>query len=250
MCSKPSSSPSRPVESKLKKKQIVTDQSKRLHKSSRVQKAAKKLAGARFRYINEKLYNCTGQEAFDLFLEDSDLFSTYHNGFREQVSQWPLNPLDCLIKYVSKLPQNYIIADFGCGEGRLSLSVPHEVHSFDFVAVGDHVTPCDMSNVPLDTSSVDMGVFCLSLMGLNLIEYLFEARRVIKRGGILKIYEIQSRVSSVEEFVSKLESIGFRLKKKKMLNKMFIDLEFVLVDKNKKTPLKQISLKPCLYKKR
>lgn len=185
-----------------------------------------------------------------LFEKDSNLFSIYHEGFKEQSSQWPLNPLDCLIEYILKLPQDYVIADFGCGEGRLSLTVPHKVHSFDFISVGDHVTSCDMSRVPLADASVDVGVFCLSLMGVNLIEYLVEARRVLKCGGILKIYEIQSRIACIDEFVCHIESLGFKCKEKKALNKMFIDLEFVLVDKNKKSKLNGIVLKPCLYKKR
>ncbi|XP_003384920.1 PREDICTED: ribosomal RNA-processing protein 8-like [Amphimedon queenslandica] len=219
--------------------------------SALADKVAKKMSGARFRWINEKLYTCTSTDAVKLFSEDPHLFTLYHQGFREQVHQWPLNPLENLIEYVRGLPPQTIIADFGCGEAKLAQSVPHTVHSFDFVAVNEYVTPCDMSNVPLDDSSVDVGVFCLSLMGTNLVDYFIEARRVLRLKGTLKVYEIQSRLSSIDSFVSQVESIGFKLTGKKCLNKLFIDLEFKL--RKKSVPCsscKDITLKPCLYKRR
>lgn len=54
------------------------------------------------------------------------------------------------------------------------------MHSFDLVASNQNVVVCDMANVPLGNSSVDVVVFCLSLMGTNLRDYLFEASRVLK----------------------------------------------------------------------
>jgi len=36
--------------------------------------------------------------------------------------------------------------------------------------------------VPLKKASVDIAVFCLSLMGTNIIQYLVEASRVLKLG--------------------------------------------------------------------
>lgn len=73
-----------------------------------------------------------------------------------------------------------IIADLGCGEAKLAQSVKNQVHSFDFVAVTDLVTQCDMKNVPLEDNSCDMAVFCLSLMGTNVIDFICEAHRILK----------------------------------------------------------------------
>ena len=39
--------------------------------------------------------------------------------------------------------------------------------------------------VPLSPESADVAVFCLSLMGTNLVEYLKEAHRVLKLGYVL-----------------------------------------------------------------
>ncbi len=41
---------------------------------------------------------------------------------------------------------NPVIADFGCGEARLARALPSfTVHSFDFVALNERVTECDMA---------------------------------------------------------------------------------------------------------
>jgi ribosomal RNA-processing protein 8 len=91
-----------------------------------------------------------------------------------------MNPLDNIIKYIKSKPANLIVADFGCGEANLAKSVKNKVHSFDLVAANEHVAQCDMKNVPLGNQSVDIAVFCLSLMGTNAVEFLCEAHRVLK----------------------------------------------------------------------
>lgn len=141
-----------------------------------------RLQASRFRYINERMYSTTGKDAQEMFNNDSDAFKSYHSGYRQQVKQWPINPLDLIINRIRKMPKSHIIADFGCGEAKLAQSVQQEVHSFDLVALNDFVTPCDMANVPLENSSIDVVVFCLSLMGTNLQDYILEANRVLKMG--------------------------------------------------------------------
>jgi ribosomal RNA-processing protein 8 len=49
-----------------------------------------------------------------------------------------------------------------------------------------------MANVPLKSKTVDVAVFCLSLMGTNLADFLREAHRALKDVGILKIAEVRS----------------------------------------------------------
>ena len=73
-----------------------------------------------------------------------------------------------------------MIADFGCGEAKLAQSLTNKVYSFDFVAANDRVTKCDMKKVPLAAQTCDIVVFCLSLMGTNVTEFLCEAHRVLK----------------------------------------------------------------------
>jgi ribosomal RNA-processing protein 8 len=80
-----------------------------------------------------------------------------------------------------------VVADFGCGDARLARSIPNKVHSFDLVAVSRGVTACNMAHTPLSSASVDVVVFCLSLMGTNLGAYLTEANRVLKEGYVFML---------------------------------------------------------------
>lgn len=52
------------------------------------------------------------------------------------------------------------------------------------VARGPHFSSnlCTYWQTPLDTSVIDVAVFCLSLMGTNFASYLKEAHRVLKPG--------------------------------------------------------------------
>jgi hypothetical protein len=126
----------------------------------------------------------------------------YHDGFRAQVAGWPSNPLDVMIDEIRRQP-GASVADMGCGEARLAVTLGREgrhpsIHSFDLVAplTGEGrklVTPCDVSRVPLPNQSVDVAVFCLSLMGTDYWEFVREADRILKPGGRLLVAEVRSR---------------------------------------------------------
>ncbi|RHZ25296.1 hypothetical protein DYB37_000656 [Aphanomyces astaci] len=152
----------------------------------------KRLEGGKFRMLNEQLYTTTGDEAFNSFQAEPELFDTYHEGFREMAEKWPANPLDKFIDYV-KLHPKAIVADFGCGDARLAASVSNTVHSFDLVSRNQSVVACNIAHVPLPDESVDIAVYCLALMGSTLVEYLLEGRRVLKLNGVVKIAEVKSR---------------------------------------------------------
>ena len=219
--------------------------------SSLHSKMASKMEGARFRWLNEQLYTTTGAKAREMFEEDPKLFEVYHRGFTTQVSKWPINPLDRVIEEVKSLPKGTIIADFGCGEARLAQSVPHTVHSFDLVAANSYVTACDMARTPLKKSSVDVCLFCLSLMGTNIADFIREARRVLKVAGQLRILDIASRFGSVADFVRDVEAFGFELVCRETTSKMFVSLQFKRTNQKRlPTKLPDIQLKPCTYKKR
>ena len=229
----------RPAEKKLKRQ-----------RASLRSKMLSKIEGSRFRWINEQLYTETSKRAKELFQSDPDLFTLYHQGFNTQVAKWPVNPLDRVIKYVKALPETSVIADFGCGEGRLAKSVSQTVHSFDLVAVDDHVTACDMASVPLTNSSVDVCVFCLSLMGTNTADFVREGRRVLRDGGSLRICEIESRIPSVQEFVVNIERCGFKLVSRVTFSKMFVELHFRAAPPTGTAASAEVELRPCVYKKR
>ncbi|XP_015117995.1 ribosomal RNA-processing protein 8 [Diachasma alloeum] len=210
------------------------------------------LRASRFRYLNEELYKNDSTVSKQMFKEDPEAFKAYHDGYQRQVNQWPVNPLDVIITAVKKMPKDWIIADFGCGEARLAASVSQKVHSIDLVALNDRVTACDMAHTPLLIGGVNVVVFCLSLMGTNLNDYLREANRVLKKEGILKIAEVESRFDNIEEFINLLASFGFKNTWKDLSHNLFYFMDFKKISevtmKNQKLP--QLTLKPCLYKKR
>lgn len=214
---------------------------------STLQKAfLERLTSSRFRELNEELYTKPSQDSFKQFTDNPELFDQYHVGFRKQVKEWPVNPVDVICKKVvnawkkemhqgaqidsntnnkKKLRENkekVMVADFGCGDAKLaerllSLKVgkdgqltnqpspkgnkgkqlddcPFDVRSFDLVSGGNPlVTPADMSNVPLPDESVDVGVYCLALMGTNVADFVRESWRVLKFNGVLRVAEVRSR---------------------------------------------------------
>lgn len=114
---------------------------------STLQKAfLERLTSSRFRELNEELYTQSSQHSYEQFTKHPELFDQYHVGFRKQVQEWPLNPVDVIYKKIAsswkkghssmgengdrKQPMNsnggqivrnkIVIADFGCGDAKLA----------------------------------------------------------------------------------------------------------------------------------
>ncbi|KAB1211697.1 Ribosomal RNA-processing protein 8 [Morella rubra] len=230
-----------------------------LSKSSTfLDKMKARLSGGHFRMINEKLYTCTGKEALDYFKEDPELFNVYHAGYQEQMSHWPEQPVNIITKWLKDHSPSLVVADFGCGDARLSRNVKNKVFSLDLVSNDPTVIACDMSKTPLDDSVVDVAVFCLSLMGTTFPSYLKEAHRVLKPCGWLLIAEVKSRFDPAtggadpKKFSNAICELGFTSVFKDFSNKMFILLYFKKKDKlnSNRKEIEWPELKPCLYKRR
>jgi SAM-dependent methyltransferase len=67
------------------------------------------------------------------------------------------------------------------------------------MAANERITVADSAHVPLADSSVDVAVFCLSLMGTNYFDFVMEARRVLRHGGLLFVAEVTSRFDTQDE---------------------------------------------------
>jgi ribosomal RNA-processing protein 8 len=262
-----------------------------------------RLSGSRFRLLNQELYTTNSRDSFRKFQDNPSLFDEYHTGFRHQVSQWPVNPIHVLVGKIKKWifakhqqnqkqtkPQEVVVADFGCGDAELAQKLLEEasalsglhvqVHSFDLVAAGPNaelITACDIMQTPLSDRSVDVGVFCLSLMGTNLADFIREAHRVLKPHGILHIAEVRSRFEvkrpnpketkhsktakkserttndddgGLQEFLDVLAKLGFQCLRTDRSNKMFLLME--LQKDETILPPKHLSYtaRPCIYKRR
>ncbi|CAN8233186.1 unnamed protein product [Cochlearia groenlandica] len=217
-----------------------------------------RLSGGHFRMLNEKLYTCSGKEALDYFKEDPNLFDMYHTGYQQQMSNWPELPVNSIINWILSRSSSLVVADFGCGDARIAKSVKNKVFSFDLVSKNPSVIACDMANTPLESTSVDVAVFCLSLMGTNYSSFIKEAHRVLRPSGWLLIAEVKSRFdpnnggADPKDFVKAVCDLGFTSVLKDFSNKMFILFHFKKKDQNSssKKKIEWPELKACLYKRR
>lgn len=189
-----------------------------------------KLVSSRFRHLNETLYTTPSEKALELFTASPELFDEYHAGFSRQVKEsWPSNPVDAYIATIrarskkgpSKkgakpdrnlmLPRrpngNCTIADLGCGDAQLARGLMPSAQklnlkllSYDLHAPkGSPITKADISNLPAEDGSVDVAIFCLSLMGTNWVSFVEEAWRVLRSDGKGECWvsEVKSRFGKV-----------------------------------------------------
>ncbi|KAK1617881.1 hypothetical protein QYE76_023398 [Lolium multiflorum] len=252
----PSDAPSQPEKRRRKAGEAAAIPKGR-KPTSLLEKMRARLAGGHFRMLNEKLYTCSGQDAFDYFKSEPKLFDVYHAGYQEQMSQWPEKPVNVIINWLKSHNKSWTVADFGCGNAAVAKNVKNKVFSIDLVSDDPSVISCDMAHTPLEPSSVDVAIFCLSLMGTNFPSYLQEANRVLKPSGWLLIAEVRSRLdpntggADPDKFAEAISQLGFSLVSKDMNNKMFVLFYF-----KKKEKIKVVEnidwpqLKPCLYKRR
>lgn len=66
-------------------------------------KMLEKLKAARFRFLNEQIYKTNSKETQTIFNTDPDAYKAYHDGYRQQVKSWPLNPVTVIIKSIKKM---------------------------------------------------------------------------------------------------------------------------------------------------
>nr|VDD11812.1 unnamed protein product [Brassica oleracea] len=216
--------------------------SKRPKPSNFLDTLREKLSGGNFRRLNEKLYTCSGKEALDYFNEDPTLFDMYHTGYQQQMTNWPELPVNSIINWLSSRSSSLVVADFGCGDARIAKSVKNKVFSFDLVSKDPSVIACDMSNTPLESSSVDVAVFCLSLMGTNYSSYIKEAHRVLRPSGWLLIAEVKSRFdpnnggADPKDFVKAVSDLGFSSSLKVNFIYLFLHSSFLNFHYKKRNP--------------
>lgn len=148
------------------------------------------------------------------------------------------------------------VADVGCGRSAIvRRNFPHlNVYSFDLISDNADVTAANMCELPLNRSSCDCAVYCLSLMAINLKDCLREANRILVKGGHLLIAEVSSRFGDKPDgFITALKRFGFRLQQRMDLppNNYFVFFHFVKCENRSKSDnLPDLSLLPCIYKPR
>ncbi|KAF7680971.1 Ribosomal RNA-processing protein 8 [Astathelohania contejeani] len=203
----------------------------------------KKLCSSKFRLINEKIYTKNTVNLSKRAMEE------YHRGYEEQLKKWPVDPLDVIVERIKQI-KNDNIADIGCGGGRLMERLSgYVVHSFDLYPINKKIIKCDMKKIPLEDNSVDVVVYCLSLMKNNVFEIIKEGNRILSDGGRMIIAEVKSRVKNFKSFIHAIEKVGFKHQDNEFRNSHFIVCEFIKVE-SCKLKKHMIKLEPCKFIKR
>lgn len=81
----------------------ATPQNKKCKVTTLREKMTQKLKAAKFRLLNEQIYTNTGKAMHKYFKESVEDFEAYHEGYKQQVSKWPLNPLSLIIKKINNM---------------------------------------------------------------------------------------------------------------------------------------------------
>jgi Hypothetical methyltransferase/Probable Zinc-ribbon domain/Type III restriction enzyme, res subunit len=163
----------------------------------------------------------------------------YHTLYQAARKTWSVIPYEEAIKWLEKR-SNLVVADLGCGEALLAkaLAGRHTVHSFDFIAINDAVIECDIAHLPLEDACLDVAMFNLSLMGLNITDYIREATRTLKLDGQLWIYEVTSHIKDLQGFIRGLELAGFRI----IENTEVYKFQYIQAIKSEEVDLSQIRI--------
>jgi superfamily II DNA or RNA helicase/SAM-dependent methyltransferase len=162
-----------------------------------------------FSMMNSR-FNCAySQTTHERLKQNPEEWYLYHTLYREARQSWTEIPYGKIAKSLEKRP-DWVVGDFGCGEAKLAECLPNQVYSFDHIAINENVISCDITQTPLEDETLDVAVFSLSLMGINYPDYLKEAYRVLKFGGLLKIAEPINRwIEQQSELLDRIENAGF-----------------------------------------
>jgi superfamily II DNA or RNA helicase len=181
-----------------------------------------------FSAMNQRFNTSKSTTMHDRLVADPEEFYLYHSLYREARESWSEVPYQVLAEQLNKRP-DWVIGDFGCGEALLSKSLRNKVYSFDHVAINPSVIACDMAKTGLDAEMLDVAVFSLSLMGVNWQDYLMEAHRLLRSGGLLKVSEPASSWAehNYASLKQGIESAGFVLNGEPRLSSKFIYLDAI-----------------------
>lgn len=202
----------------------------------------KKLYGAKFRLLNEKMYKSGG-------LSDDEA-KKYHVYYTEQSKKWPQHPRNGVFDKLKDINPHLQIADLGCGGAEIATMFPN-VKSYDKYPANNTIIKADITSVPTADKSFDIVINCLSLMTNYISKVIVEVNRILKIGGTWYIAEVSSRIKNNRSLIDGLEKFGFKLIEADTRNTHFC---IIVLEKIKDTSfpgkLPEIRLKPCIYKKR
>jgi hypothetical protein len=163
-----------------------------------------------FAKLNNRWYASDSTKTHDRLANNPEEWAHYHTLYRQLRETWPVVPYKEELNWLLAR-DGYVVGDFGCGEALIAAEAGnnHTIHSFDHVAIDKRVIACDIAHVPLEDESLDVAIFCLSLMGSNFTEYIREAHRCLVIDGHLHLWEAASYFEDVKKFAAALGKLGF-----------------------------------------
>ena len=163
-----------------------------------------------FAKINNRWYAAQSAATHERLASNPEEWAHYHTLYRQLRDSWPVVPFKEEIGWLLER-DGLVVGDFGCGEAFIAAEAgsKHTIHSFDHVAIDKRVIACDIAHVPLEDQTLDLAIFCLSLMGANFTDYIREAHRCLRLDGLLHIWEAASYFDDLKEFASALSRLGF-----------------------------------------
>jgi hypothetical protein len=163
-----------------------------------------------FAKMNNRWYSSSSDNTHDRLANSSEEWAHYHTMYRQLRETWPVVPFKEEIRWLLER-DGFVVGDFGCGEAFIAAEAgaKHTIHSFDHVAIDKRVIACDIAHVPLEDESLDLAIFCLSLMGSNFTDYVREAHRCLRLDGMVHVWEASNYFDDVRKFCSALGRLGF-----------------------------------------
>jgi superfamily II DNA or RNA helicase len=163
-----------------------------------------------FSKMNGRWYSSASESTHARLAQNPEEWAHYHTMYQQLRESWPVVPYKEELRWLSER-EGLVVGDFGCGEALIAAAVSdrHQIHSFDHVAIDHRVVACDIAHVPLEDGTLDVAIFCLSLMGANFADYLREGHRCLRLDGWLHIWEPASYFDDVGGFCSRLSRLGF-----------------------------------------
>jgi hypothetical protein len=135
----------------------------------------------------------------DFFQHNTGEFIRYHLNRHGRIATSPTPAELPLPRIIAKLEAHKhkkpkTLLDLGCGilpviRDLFQRSNQYEVRSFDHISLTPGVEACDLSHLPVEDDSADFVVLSQAMWGLNCMQYLLEAYRVLDPLGRMYVGE-------------------------------------------------------------
>ncbi len=162
--------------------------------------------------IHQKANTSTSINMHKYFIKNPNVWVEYHKQREINKTSWDEDPVDVIAREINERNDTNVIADMGCGLAKLSKIVKsnNKVISIDHYSEDKNVIKCDMKDTSeyIKDNTIDITVFCLSLWGINYLDYIKEAYRITSKRGLLYICEPNDKFNK-EELINSIKEIGF-----------------------------------------